>query len=136
MQVSAFPAALTGNLSTLFTKASILCFYLRFSIGGRFRAAVYAVLFVVVAANLIATCSILFFCRPISYFWDPDVANGTCINGDAWYAWIIIFNCVTDGILLILPAWIIRPLRVGFAQKAAIAAILGTGGLYVTSELP
>lgn len=73
--------------------------------------------------------SVLFYCRPISFFWTFMPMDGTCNNPDPWYAWLTIFNCVTDFVLLVLPIWIIYPLRVGFAQKTAIAAILGTGGL-------
>jgi hypothetical protein len=132
-QIAAFPINITNHLSTLFIKASILCFYLRFSTSRLFNIVIYVVLFIVVVANFIGALGILFFCRPISFFWDFAPMDGTCIPADPWYAWLIILNCVTDGILLVLPAWIIYPLRVGFAQKAAIAAILGTGGLYVFS---
>ena len=132
-QIAAFPINITNHLSTLFIKSSILCFYLRFSTSRLFNIVIYVVLFIVVVANFIGALGILFFCRPISFFWDFAPMDGTCIPADPWYAWLIILNCVTDGILLVLPAWIIYPLRVGFAQKAAIAAILGTGGLYVFS---
>jgi hypothetical protein len=106
-----------------------LLFYLRFSTSRRFDYCVYFVLFTVVGANFFAACGILFFCRPISYFFDQTSQAGTCISGHVWFAWIIILNCITDAVLLVLPVWIIRPLRVGFAQKAALTAILGTGGL-------
>ncbi|GAB1309962.1 hypothetical protein MFIFM68171_00172 [Madurella fahalii] len=126
--ISAFPVPLTGNLATLFSKASILLFYLRFSTSRRFNIVVYILLFIIVVANSLGALGVLFYCQPISAFWDPRGGDATCISGDHWYAWLAILNCVTDGILLVLPAWIIYPLRVGYAQKAAIAAILGTGG--------
>lgn len=56
--------------------------------------------------------------------------KGECFSMDPWYGWLVGFNCVTDAILLVLPTWIIGPLRIGFAQRAAVAAVLGTGGLY------
>lgn len=129
-QISAFPVALTGNLATLFSKASILLFYLRFSTSRLFNVAIYILLFIIAVANSLGALGVLFYCQPISFFWELT-GSGSCISGDHWYAWLAILNCVTDGILLVLPAWIIYPLRVGLAQKTAIAAILGTGGLYV-----
>ncbi|KAK4182871.1 hypothetical protein QBC35DRAFT_139964 [Podospora australis] len=127
--ITGFPAAITNNLATLFTKASILVFYLRFSTSRFFSIAVYSVLFVVVFANFLGAIGTLIACRPMAAFWDREVAKrGTCFNRDAWYAWLIILNCVTDGILLVLPAWLLAPLRIGFAQKLALGTILGTGG--------
>ncbi|KXX74162.1 hypothetical protein MMYC01_208568 [Madurella mycetomatis] len=125
--ISAFPVAFTGNLATLFSKASILLFYLRFSTSRSFNVVIYILLFIITVANSLGALGVLFYCQPISFFWELR-GDGTCISGDHWYAWLAILNCVTDGILLVLPAWIIYPLRVGFAQKTAIAAILGTGG--------
>ncbi|KAK4646975.1 uncharacterized protein QC761_0029700 [Podospora bellae-mahoneyi] len=59
----------------------------------------------------------------MSSFWDGRV-KARASTGDAWYAWLVILNCVTDFILLVLPLWLLAPLRIGFSQKAAIAAIL------------
>ncbi|KAL2258068.1 hypothetical protein VTK26DRAFT_8768 [Humicola hyalothermophila] len=126
--MAAFPISMTNNLGTLFVKVSVLCFYLRFATTRRFKVVIYIVVFVVVVAYLLGAMSVLFFCRPISFFWKFEPLDGYCYNPDPWYAWLIIFNCVTDFVLLVLPVWIIYPLNVGFAQKAAIVAILGTGG--------
>ncbi|KAK4150055.1 hypothetical protein C8A00DRAFT_46473 [Chaetomidium leptoderma] len=130
MLLSVLPIAITGNLATLFIKTSILRFYLRFTTSCRFTVAVYIVMSMVIVANSLGALGFLFSCRPISYSWDYFAlrGKGSCIAMDPWYGWLVIFNCVTDGVLLALPAWIIYPLRVGLAQKAALAAILGTGG--------
>lgn len=87
----------------------------------------------VIAAYLLGAFGFLFGCRPIRYQWDYATMGdkGECFSMDPWYGWLVGFNCVTDAILLALPIWIIGPLRIGLAQKAALAAILGTGGLYV-----
>lgn len=118
----------------MFVKTSILRFYLRFSTSRRFTVVIYILMFMVIAANVLSAFAFLFICQPIRYMWDYATmkGQGTCvIRMDPWYGWLVIFNCVTDGVLLVLPAWIIYPLRTGFTQKAALAAILGTGGLYV-----
>lgn len=127
IMISGFPATITNNLGTLFTKASILVFYLRFSTSRIFSITVYIALFIVVVANFLGAIGTLIACRPMAAFWDRDV-KGECFDRDAWYAWLIILNCVTDGILLVLPAWLLAPLRIGFTQKLALGTILGTGG--------
>jgi hypothetical protein len=124
--VSFLPVAITNNLATLFTKASILVFYLRFSVSKRFNTAVYFVLSVVVAYTLMGAFSFLYACQPMIRTWVPSTP-GTCINVNAWYGTLVSLNVLTDLVLLLLPFWILKPLRVCFAQKAAIAAVLGAG---------
>jgi hypothetical protein len=133
MQISFFPVAITNNFATLFTKASILVFYLRFSVSKRFNIAVYFVLSIVVAYTLMGAFSFLYACQPMIRTWVPSTP-GTCINVNAWYGTLVSLNVFTDLVLLLLPFWILKPLRVCFAQKAAIAAVLGAGSLYVSSE--
>ncbi|KAK0732486.1 hypothetical protein B0T21DRAFT_412658 [Apiosordaria backusii] len=129
--LAGFPAAITSNLSVLFIKASILVFYLRFSTTRPFNHVIYVMLVIVVIAYSLAAFGTLFGCRPMAAFWDRHVKDRKCISKDAWYGWLIILNCVTDFILLVLPLWLLAPLKIGFSQKAAIAAILGTGGFVV-----
>ena len=87
----------------------------------------------VTAAYLLGAFAFLVGCRPVRYAWDFATmgGKGECVSMDPWYGWLVGFNCVTDAILLVLPIWLIGPLRICLAQKAALAAILGTGGLYV-----
>ncbi|KAK4172281.1 hypothetical protein QBC36DRAFT_77871 [Triangularia setosa] len=129
--LAGFPAAITSNLSVLFIKCSILVFYLRFSTTRLFNHVIYAMLVVVVIANSLAAFGTLFICQPMAAFWDRKIIGGTCVNKDVWYAWLVILNCVTDFILLVLPLWLLAPLKIGISQKAAISAILGTGGFVV-----
>ncbi|KAK0669090.1 hypothetical protein QBC41DRAFT_112571 [Cercophora samala] len=128
--IGGFGAAITSNLSVLFIKCSILAFYLRFSTTRLLNYVIYFMLVIVVIANCLAAFGTLFICQPMASFWDYRV-KGTCVDRDAWFGWLIILNCVTDFILLVLPLWLLAPLKIGFAQKAAIAAILGTGGFVV-----
>jgi len=129
--LSAFPAVITSNLAVLFIKCSILIFYLRFSTTRVFNHVVYLLLVIIIIANSLTAFGTLFICQPMAEIWDPMNVEGTCIHRDAWYGWGIVLNCVTDFILLVLPLWLLAPLKVGLSQKAAIAAILGTGGFVV-----
>jgi hypothetical protein len=94
---------------------------------------VYILTVLVIAAYLLGAFGFLVSCQPIRYAWDYATmrGKGQCASMDPWYGWLVGFNCVTDAVLLGLPIWVIGPLRICLAQKAALAAILGTGGLYV-----
>jgi len=129
-QLSGFPSSITSNLATLFIKTSILVFYLRFSTSRLFNVVVKTLIVVVVIANSLGAFGVLFACQPMKRFWDLSV-EGTCIKNNIWYEWLIVMNCTTDLIILILPAWILAPLSVSYSQKLLIAAILGTGGFVV-----
>lgn len=124
--VSFFPIAITNNFSVLFTKASILTFYLRFSVSKSFNIAVYSMFAVVVAYTMMGAFSFLYACTPMIKTWVPSTL-GTCIHVNAWYGTLVALNVFTDVVLLLMPIWLLKPLRVGLAQKAAIAAVLGTG---------
>lgn len=132
MLTTAFPGNILCNLSILFTKTSILAFYLRFSISRRLSIVIRAVLFVIIAYCLLGAFQVLYACQPISWYWDRSgPRKGKCIDVDPWYGTLSVVNVVTDAILLVLPFWLLRPLRVGGAHRAALVGILGTGGLYV-----
>ncbi|KAK1829588.1 hypothetical protein QBC39DRAFT_356480 [Podospora conica] len=129
MLTTAFPGNILGNLSILFTKSSILTFYLRFSISRRLNIVIRAVLFVVIAYCLLGAFQVLYACQPIRWYWDRSgPVKGKCIDVDPWYGTLSVVNVLTDAILLILPFWLLRPLRVGRAHRAALVGIMGTGG--------
>jgi hypothetical protein len=123
------PGSIAYNLSTLFAKASILFFYLRFAAANLpFRITVYVVLFVVVGYSLAAGFSFLYLCAPVRKMWEPTVP-GQCIDFYPPYLAAAILNSITDVILLLLPIWLLWPLRVGIKQKIAVGLVLMPGGL-------
>lgn len=123
------PAGLCYNLSTLFVKASILFFYLRFAAANRpFRIAVYVVLFAVIGYTLPAGFMFLYLCQPVQKFWDSAV-EGVCFSGYAAFLAPSVLNSVTDVVILLLPIWLLWPLRVRMGQKIAVALALMPGGL-------
>lgn len=115
-------------MTNLFTKLSILTFYLRFTTDRCFTYAVYFTIALVFALNFVDATGVLYWCKPIEAFWtNPEETK--CINNSDWYVGKLAVNIVADVIILLMPICILRPLRVEFAQKIAIGAILGTGGL-------
>jgi Fungal rhodopsin domain len=115
-------------MGTVFIKSSILLFYLRFPSEKRFRIVTYMVLFVVVFYSLFGAFTFLLMCRPVKKYWNPAVP-GTCLNVKAAFLVTGVFNVVTDFIILSLPIWLLRPLRLPRKQKILVTLILMTGSL-------
>jgi hypothetical protein len=130
-QLGMIGGAMTYNLSTLFTKLSILSFYLRFSIDRAFRLAVYIVMFIAVGYTVPNALLFAWICKPVAFYWDWSIAGGTCINQQAVFDSANILNMSTDFLILLLPIWMLQPLRAPLLKKIGISLVLMTGGLYV-----
>ena len=126
--ISAFGVNTSYQIANFFTKLSILSFYLRFTTSRSFTYAVYFTIAFAFAFNFVGATSVLYWCKPISVFW-THWTEDKCTDNNIWYAVLLGFNVVADIIILLMPIIILRPLRVDCAQKVAIGAILGTGGL-------
>jgi hypothetical protein len=122
------PAGLTYFLSILFTKLSILGFYLRFCQATALRATIYAVLFVTTGYSLVGAFGFTFICRPLAKMWDFSLP-GRCLNAFAWWLVTAVLNAITDLVILLLPIWILKPLTVPLMQRVIICGILMAGGL-------
>jgi hypothetical protein len=128
MKLGAIGGSLSYNLSTLFTKVSILHFYLRFSIKPALRTMTYFVMFVAAGYSAANGFVFLYLCKPMEYFWDPTISKGTCVDGNTAFMASAILNVVTDLAILMLPVWILWPLHVGLAKKISVALIMMAGG--------
>ncbi|RKK11523.1 hypothetical protein BFJ70_g17282 [Fusarium oxysporum] len=134
MMLGAIPGAITYNLSTLFTKVSILHFYLRFSQDRTFKLATYFVMFVVVGNNLPAAFAFLYMCRPIPRYWDYT-RPGSCLDVGSAFITCAVLNSVTDIVILCLPIWLLRPLRMRRLQKLGVTLVLMAGGFVCAVSL-
>ncbi|KAH8888114.1 hypothetical protein GQ53DRAFT_872355 [Thozetella sp. PMI_491] len=119
--------SITYNLSTLFIKASILTMYLRFSIARALRIAIYLTMFVAVGYSLAGGFGFLYLCHPIPKLWDFSIP-GSCGDFGVWYLSCAALNVATDALILLLPIWILWPMRVRFAQRLAVLGVLMAGG--------
>ncbi|KAL2186503.1 hypothetical protein L209DRAFT_755200 [Thermothelomyces heterothallicus CBS 203.75] len=127
MKLMMLGGALTYNLTTMFIKLSILSFYLRFSVETSFRIAVYVVMYISFGYSIPNAFLFLYVCRPIRSYWDWAIP-GTCINQQAIFDASNILNMVTDYLILLLPFWMLRPLRIPLSKKLGIGFVLAAGG--------
>lgn len=107
---------------------SILSFYLRFSIDNALRYTVYFVMLVTVGYTLPAALQALYVCQPMELYWDASV-EGKCVNSDAVFHFANVLNVLTDFAILLMPIWILRPLKAPRLKKLGVTLILMTGGL-------
>lgn len=119
-QVGRFAGVPLYNLATFFIKISILAFYLRFSWELSFRIVVYIVGFMVLAyscVNVIGSLTLV------------------CSNASKCKSIFTIFiacasmNVATDVAILVLPLWILHPMRLSVGRRLAISLLLMAGGL-------
>ncbi|KAF4973991.1 hypothetical protein FZEAL_9059 [Fusarium zealandicum] len=118
------------NLATIFIKASVLTFYLRFTIEIYFRSTVFTLLFIVVVnglANSIASGAIQ--CAST-----PDSLPGAC---DLVIVQIVssAVNSASDLVILLLPFWLLHPMRVPVGRRIAIAMVLMAGGFVLVVSI-
>jgi hypothetical protein len=116
------------NISLASTKISILLFYLRFPTSKLFKAAAYLVMFVVVGNCLAAVFAVVYLCQPIARNWDFSIP-GKCGEGMVLF-WVgAIVNMTSDVLILLLPFWLLAPLRLPPRRMFGVALILMSGGL-------
>ena len=74
----------------------------------------------------------MFFCWPISYFWDKTQVGGKCINTYRYYMACAALNVFTDLVILILPMPIVWGLQLPKRQRLVLVGIFSLGGMCVT----
>ncbi|KAF7557921.1 hypothetical protein G7Z17_g293 [Cylindrodendrum hubeiense] len=107
------------NLTTSFIKASVLMFYLRFFVDMTYRMVTYGVLFVVVAYGIVNVAATMVL---------SCTSKAACDQVFRVYITCAAINVATDAAILLLPFWLLRPMKVAFARKVGIALILMGGG--------
>lgn len=95
-------------------------FYLRFFVDATFRMVTYGVLFVVIAYSMV---------NVIATFALNCENNAACDQLFRVYITCAAVNVATDFAILLLPFWLLRPMKVPFARKVGIAVVLMGGGL-------
>lgn len=121
----------------MFTKLSILNFYLRFfpfTVFPGLRTAIYATIGVTVASGIAFTGTMVFQCTPIHFMWslfDDPAPTGTCIDINLC-GWIHgAFNLALDIWMLALPLPELLKLSLPMRKKVVVCLMFTVGGLYV-----
>jgi hypothetical protein len=85
-------------------------------------------IFIVIGYSFFGAFAFLYLCQPIKKLWD-FATPGKCVNIGINFLAMAGLNATTDLILLFLPIWLLRPLRLPNMQKVGVTLILMTGSL-------
>lgn len=112
----------------IFTKVSMLCFYLRLAPHPNFRILCYFSAAYIISSSSIVTFINIFGCSPISGGWDREPSfHSTCITNSMFYYYAAINNIVADILLLSMPIPMLVRLQLRTRVKIAVVAMFLTG---------
>ena len=111
-------------------KLSLILLYRRIFATRRFKRASLVVGTACVAWFLISLFLMIFQCRPVSAFFDPELLfTDHCIDLQALYRGILASNIALDLILLCLPLYMVLGLQLAVRQKLLLSGIFALGSL-------
>ncbi|KAH9203331.1 hypothetical protein DL95DRAFT_321614, partial [Leptodontidium sp. 2 PMI_412] len=121
-------ASLFYGFSTMFTKLSMLLFFLRITPSPLFRRTVYVAIVIVVIYSVVGSLEFTYACRPLEKIWDFTITHGSCISLDVVPVFNAASNSATNLAILLLPIPMLKNLQLPFRQKLGAGLILALGG--------
>ncbi|KAM5369066.1 hypothetical protein ACJZ2D_009161 [Fusarium nematophilum] len=96
--------------------------------------ATYTVMIVMIGYYLPVLIIKILICRPIAAFWDPTI-KAECFNQRAIFVADTAISAVTDLAVLMLPIPAAVSLRMPWAKRLRVMAILGAGGIATAASI-
>jgi len=90
---------------------------------------------VVVLYSLIASFEWLYACRPIEKYWDLSITRGSCIEWTKVTVFSGVMNTVTDSVILFLPIFMLRKVRLPRWEKIGLVLVVMTGGFVLVISI-
>ncbi|EAQ91150.1 hypothetical protein CHGG_03085 [Chaetomium globosum CBS 148.51] len=79
--------------------------------------------------------AIILQCTPVSFFWDPTIRGGYCVDRRVLYVSTAAFNIVTDILIIGLPLFIFSSLRIPRRTKTALLIVFLLGFLVTITSI-
>lgn len=118
------------------TKTSLLLLYYRiFGVIRWFRWLLVAVWCVVLLYFVVSVPVAIFQCRPVAFYWNKSIKNGSCINRYQFYRWNGVANLLLDFIIWSLTMPVIWHLGLNTRQKLSLSAVFLLGLLSVSLQI-
>ena len=111
----------------MFTKVSILLFYLRIFQSRGFKRACHTLIGVVVLVGTTILLCQLLQCLPVQSNWNKNIRNAKCININALTYSYAALNIMQDILILALPLPWIFPLKLELHQKIGVLIMFQIG---------
>ncbi|KAF2183603.1 hypothetical protein K469DRAFT_581953 [Zopfia rhizophila CBS 207.26] len=126
---------LSYSLSIMFTKISILAFYLRLFPQKELKIVIYTAMAIVTAYSIAAGSEPFYACKPIEKYWDITITTGSCINQYEVFLFSASMNIATDTIILVLPIIMLWSVHIPRSQKFGVVFMLMTGGFVLVASM-
>ncbi|KAI4276013.1 MAG: hypothetical protein LQ337_002788 [Flavoplaca oasis] len=135
-----FKLFLAGQLMYLATavsvKTSLLLLYYRiFGVVRWFRYLLAAVWAIVLLYFIICLFVAVFECKPVAFYWDKSIENGTCIDQKRFYRWNGVSNLLIDFLIWMLTLPLVWRLHLSLRQKLSLSFVLILGLLACTASI-
>jgi hypothetical protein len=110
-------------------KLAYLFFYLRIFPSQSFRIKCWITIGICIATTIAYAVVTFLQCSPVSFAWNKDTRDGSCVDYNA-VAWSHSgVNIVQDFVILFLPLPELRRLRITARKKIGLLLVFGLGGL-------
>jgi hypothetical protein len=109
-------------------KLSILLLYLRIFVDKKFRLVTSLVIGWVICHTIAYGISVVFQCTPVEYVWDLSV-GGKCIDSQAFVYSGAAFSILEDFVIIILPVWELRALKLDLRKRVTLGFMFALGSL-------
>ena len=108
-------------------RVSMLLLYIGIFPARGFRITCYVVLTLNVAYFISVILATGLICHPFAFNWDPAIPGGFCGNKVHFYAFMGIYNLISDVAVVVLPMPMLWSLQMPNSKKIALSGIFGMG---------
>lgn len=117
-------------------KMAILFFYIRvFNWKGRMLTACYATMGLLVATSVAYDLAACFQCRPLAFWWDTEIPEGTCFDVQTFYRSHAITSPLLDAVVLVLPVRSIWGLKLPERKRVELLLVFGVAGFGLIASI-
>lgn len=117
-------------------KVSIVTMYLRIFWAYRpFYIACYVVLTFILLSSSIITILTILSCQPVEFFWNRDIAGGSCLDITALAYANSGLAVLHDLIIIILPIFMLWNLQMSRKKKVFIGVMFALGGIGLVATI-
>jgi hypothetical protein len=109
-------------------KFSILLLYLRIFPDKKFRLVTKIAIGWMVCQTIAFVIVVSFQCTPVDAVWDISV-HGKCINSQAFVYTAAGFSILEDIVIMLLPIWELKDLRLDLRKRIALGFMFALGSL-------
>lgn len=114
-------------MAVIFSRLSILAFYLRLSPQRWFRVFTFSLMGIASCYVIIYTFLFIFRCKPIAKNWDVSITKGTCVDTSTVMTVLSVANIVMDVLTLLLSVPVIMRLNMRLALAISVILIFSSG---------